>query len=313
FSVTHGLQTRRQLQEAVVMAVAGSWLAACIAIVLYLLPPEANHGFLGGLGWAGYPVGDSVVRFVAGTDIRRATGTAVDPNLLGGLLALSLPLALSQGLGVRPALPRTLFLISAGTIAIALMLTFSRAAWIGALVATIVLGLVGYRRVWWGIPVAAAAAVIGPWREKLWQRLQSGVLWSDRSSLMRLDEYRDAITRVAQNPALGIGFGTPPGLDPVLRVSSTYLLIAEQSGLLGLLTFLAVPALILRRSAQGSRSGLPKDTAAIQAGAVAALCGALAIGLFDHYFFNYGFPQTIALFWLAAGLAAWPLRIRPDG
>ncbi|MSQ28673.1 MAG: O-antigen ligase domain-containing protein [Dehalococcoidia bacterium] len=313
FSVSHGLQTRRALQEAVVMTVAGSWLAACLAIALYLLPSEANHRFLEGLGWVGYPVGDSVVRFVADTGVRRATGAAIDPNLLGGLLALSLPLALSQGFGLRPGLQRILFLMSAGTIAIALLLTFSRAAWIGAFVSMIVLGFVGYRRIWWGIPVAVVAAAAGPWRENIWQRLQSGVLWSDRASLMRIEEYREAMARVAQNPVLGIGFGTPPGMDPLLRVSSTYLLVAEQSGLVGLIAFLAAPSLILWASAQQIRRGQPKDTAAIRAGAAAALCGALAIGLFDHYFFNYGFPQTIALFWLIAGLAAWPLRLRPDG
>ena len=313
FSVTHGLQNKRQLKQAVAMMVVASGLAASAALTLYLLPVPTNHLLLAGLGWIGYPADDTLVRFVADPDIRRATGTAVDPNLLGGMLAVSLPIALAQGLGPRPVLSRPLVLFIAAIVAVALLLTFSRAAWFGALVGVGLLSLMGYRRIWWGLTVGLIAAAIGPWRARIWERVQTGVLWSDRASLMRIEEYRESLARVLQHPGFGVGFGTPPGMDPLLRVSNAYLLIAEQSGLLGLMAFITIPVLILGQAIPAMRAGPTRDHAAIQAGALAALCAALAIGLFDHYFFNYGFPQTVTLFWFIAALAAWPASLKSGG
>ncbi|MCL6650381.1 MAG: hypothetical protein K6U89_18945 [Chloroflexi bacterium] len=50
-------------------------------------------------------------------------------------------------------------------------------------------------------------------------------------------------------------------------------------------------------------------TGYVPKGATAAVTAALVAGIFDHYFFNLYFPQTIALFWLTMGLAMSARRL----
>jgi len=104
-------------------------------------------------------------------------------------------------------------------------------------------------------------------------------------------------------------------------VSSAYLLIAEQMGLVGLGAFLVLVATGLawavrqRRAvyAAGERRwpGLPAQWLGLLAGLLAAL----AVGVVDHYFFRLSFQAAGTLFWLYVGLllAATRLAVEGDG
>ena len=106
--------------------------------------------------------------------------------------------------------------------------------------------------------------------------------------MMRVEEYGNAIAIISRYPFFGIGFGGPPLVDLRVGVSSLYLLIAEQMGVLALICFLVVAFGILARSSRlrpspdGALHGM---FSAVEAGLVAALVA----GLFDHYFFNLNF------------------------
>jgi len=56
---------------------------------------------------------------------------------------------------------------------------------------------------------------------------------SDRATQMRLGEYKDALILIARYPLFGVGFGSSPDIDTYIGVSSVYLLMAEEMGLLG--------------------------------------------------------------------------------
>ena len=53
-----------------------------------------------------------------------------------------------------------------------------------------------------------------------------------------LVEYRQALELIAQYPVFGVGFGASPSVDLPVGVSSMYLTVAEQMGLVGLAAFL---------------------------------------------------------------------------
>ena len=84
-------------------------------------------------------------------------------------------------------------------------------------------------------------------------------------------------------------------------VSSVYLLIAEQMGLIGLSCFLAIALAALARSIS-TRPNRDTEVHGVLAAVEAAFVAALVAGLFDHYFFNINFPHMIGLFWLIVGL-----------
>jgi polysaccharide biosynthesis protein PslJ len=126
-------------------------------------------------------------------------------------------------------------------------------------------------------------------------------------------EYANALTLLQRYPLLGIGFGSSPDIDVTAGVSSVYLLVAEQTGLLGLAMYLS--ALLstwwvgwssVRHAEVKPAAGVEHEqTQGLQAAFLAALSGALVAGVLDHYFANQTFPHAVALFWLyAAGLVA---------
>src|SRR5205085_12613186 len=94
-----------------------------------------------------------------------------------------------------------------------------------------------------------------------------------------------------------------------LGVSSLYLLIAEEMGLIGLGVFLLLVALLW----VGSLRGLSGLRAPLNQGLAlslqACLAAALTSGLFDHYFFR--FPHSLALFWCYAALL-WLAATLPE-
>jgi hypothetical protein len=136
------------------------------------------------------------------------------------------------------------------------------------------------------------------------QRLQEGLRWQDRASQMRLGEYKDAFILISRYPWLGVGFAGTPDIDIYIGVSSVYLLIAEQMGLVGLFVFLVIMGIFFVYTGQvwwKMRKGTRLES--ILLGLVAALAGAMVAGVLDHYLFNLNFPHTVALFWLYLGLA----------
>jgi hypothetical protein len=80
----------RTLKRLVIAVMFAIGVQAVIAIILYILPDQTAEELLVRLARFGYPNG-GVIRFIednpAGTE--RAIGTWVDPNALGGVLAIS--------------------------------------------------------------------------------------------------------------------------------------------------------------------------------------------------------------------------------
>jgi O-antigen ligase len=121
---------------------------------------------------------------------------------------------------------------------------------------------------------------------------------------MRFGEYRDALTLVGRYPVFGVGFTGTPDIDIYLGVSMLYLIIAENMGIVGLLAFLAVVVGYLVMATVSWRRGCEVDLEPLLLGYTGAVLGALASGIFDHYWFNMTYPHMTVLFWLYLGLGA---------
>jgi O-antigen ligase len=185
--------------------------------------------------------------------------------------------------------------------AAAIALTYSRSAWVGLAAGLAYLAVVKERRLLVVGALALGGLLLLPQTQPFVGRFTAGLELRDQATLMRLDEYRNALAIIGQYPLFGIGFGEAPSIELSVGVSSLYLLIAEQMGLVGLATFLV---LILVAAVDGLRLHVPRASPrwATVSGLQAALVGALVAGLFDHYFFNLRFPHMVALFWLLLGL-----------
>lgn len=287
--------------------------AAFVGLALYVQPPDRQVSVLSRLEVLGYPAGREVLRFLPGpndtyTDVLRATGTSIDPNVFAGMLLLVGAVILGQLFASRPLLPRV-WLLGLGALVVACLLaTHSRATWLGLVVALAWMATLRYRRAWILGIIGAGAVMLTPFGRGLVARVVSGFEARDKASALRVSEYRNALEIIQAYPLLGIGFGASPRLGLFPGVSSQYLLVAQQTGLLGLAAYLTAILAVMLPTLR-TRALAARDPSGIVTSLQSALIAALVAGFFDHYWANLVFPHAVALFWYVAALLA---RARQD-
>jgi len=186
---------------------------------------------------------------------------------------------------------------------ICLLLTYSRGALAGLGAALLVLALLRHRKLLVWILLIALLVLMLPQTQWYVQHFLEGVRGQDLATQMRFGEYKDALILISRYPWLGVGFAGAPDIDTYIGVSSVYLLIAEEMGLIGLAVFLLINVLVVRRTLRWLKKPVHNPRLeAIVLGLLTALLGALFSGIFDHYFFNINFQHAVALFWLCIGL-----------
>lgn len=312
FTVVNCVRERRQLEQVAKAIMLGGFAAAVIALALYLLNASTATRMLEMLRVVGYPTGSGVLRYIAGTTTLRAIGTSIDPNVLGGMLFLALAMTVTQLFGSSPLFKRRFLFLMTAALLVALVLTFSRGSWVGALAAILFAATLRYRKIWLLVAVLVIVIFALPQANIVFQRMESGITFQDQAAQMRLGEYKDALRLIRLYPWFGVGFGEAPSIDIYAAASSIYLLMAEQMGLVGLGVFLLTMLVFFIYALKPANKIVDPSLQTLQMGALAGVVGALSAGLFDHYFFNLYFPHTIALFWLFVGLTVVATRLGKD-
>lgn len=308
FSAVNTIKTRKDLESAVKALVLGVFGAGLIGVILYFINAATAEGLLSSLRVVGYPT-TGILRNIADTTTMRAIGTSIDPNVLGGMLMVGVPLIVSQLLSPAPLFDRRLLAVAGAIVVFCLVLTFSRGALAGAAAGIIFLATFRHRKLWLVLVAFVALLFILPQGELVIGRLGSAVAAQDRASQMRLGEYKDALRLISMYPLFGVGFGAAPSIDVYVASASIYLMMAEEMGLIGLAAFLATLGSLFWSGAKSIRRSTDEALKSIQFGAMASVVAALTAGLFDHYFFNLYFPHTIVLFWLFVALTLIASRL----
>ncbi|MGH2541740.1 MAG: O-antigen ligase family protein, partial [Ardenticatenaceae bacterium] len=316
FVVVDHVRRPAQLEGLAAVTMWGGFASALFGIVLYVLPHEIANDLLNHLTIFDYP-GGFVLRFILDdpANNQRAISTSVDPNVFGGLLILMTAFAAPQIAARKPLFPRWLAIGMVGTMVLALALTFSRGSMLGLVVALTPLMLLRYRRlIPWALLAVLGLLLLPPAQDYI-SHFIAGLRGEDLATQMRFGEYKDALRLIRRYPYFGVGFSDAPDIDLYIGVSSVYLLIAEQMGLIGLSIYLlvnlaffafAARAILRLRSAPASRAE------PLLLGLVSAILGALFAGIFDHHFFDVTFPHFATLYWLLMGMAVAAAQIGMD-
>ena len=314
FAVTNCVRTPRQLRQLVAAIMACGFGTALLGVFFYVLPQEWSVRLLSALQVIRYPSGWTILRFINDDPERpmRAIGTSVDPNILGALLILVTILLVPQLFSPKPVLKRIFILPMLAVMGLCMILTFSRGSLLGLSIALFLLATIKYRRLLPILVIVALLILFLPQTQGYIDHFVSGVQGEDRATQMRFGEYKDALILIGRYPWIGVGFADAPDIDLYIGVSSLYLLIAEQMGLIGLTAFLCIVGTFFfvtwraqRRVKSERDDGLPDILLGIQL----ALAGALVGGIFDHYLFNINFPHMSAVFWLFIGLGLAAARL----
>jgi O-antigen ligase len=309
------IRDRATLRRLILALCIVGAVQAVLGIGLYLLNDATAERLLNMLGRFGYPQG-GVIRYVNDNPdmAERAIGTWVDPNAYGGFLLVIAVLCGSQILAEKPVTGTRWVAIGLFTpVALAIYLTQSRAALLALAAAIVFIGLLRYRWLIGLLVLAGALFFVLPFTQTYVDRLLEGVNNEDISTQMRVGEYKDALILITRYPLIGVGFSGAPDRDIYIGVSSMYLRIAGNSGMIGLALFLLTVAETLRYGLARWRHLLAnQDLLTLWLGCAGSIVGMMVVGFFDHYYANFEFHGSVLLFWTMIGLTLAAARLTEE-
>lgn len=311
FAVLNNVRNRKDVERLTLWLILGGTAAAAIGIFLYVIPNTLAIRLLSALGRLRYPSGPDVLRFIEDNPAlpMRAISTSVDPNVLGALLVLTMGLTAPHLVASRPFVGRRWLALSMAVSGACLILTFSRSSFAGLVAGLGLLGLVGrYRRWLFIVVLAGLLLLLLPQAQPYVAHFLEGIQGHDLATQMRFGEYKDAFALIQRYPWLGVGFVDTPDIDLYLGVSSLYLLVAEEMGLVGLASYgLCIVVFFLTLWGAYRRDRRTGTFAPWLLGPAVSIAGGLTGGVLDHTLFS--FSHALTLFWLIVGLGAATARL----
>ncbi|MEA3345525.1 MAG: O-antigen ligase family protein, partial [Chloroflexota bacterium] len=251
-------------------------------------------------------------RTIPAEGVQRVAGPYSSPNHLALFLERAVPMLAAVALGSRHHRRRWAYGLALLPILAALYLTYSRAAWLLALPASLLfLGLVGggrWRRLMWlGIPLTVGVTISWQGTERMASLLDLG----RGTSALRLQAWRGVLGMIRAHPLLGVGPGNfhfvyprymrpTAWAEPLLYHShNVFLDFAAFLGLGGLMLFGALLMGFFRAGWRLLRTLHTSEERALLVGLMAAAVGSLAHGLVDN---GYFLPDLACLWALILGL-----------
>ena len=321
--VINFVDTRERVDALIRRVLWAAIVASVVAILAFVLAV------------AGLDVGGAEVSSEAATRFTQAYGAygfMVEPNLLGGFAAAHLVFAVTLLVfeaGDREESTMRLARWTAGVSAVALLLSFTRAAWLSALVGLFFIALFNVRRVLQRarelrvvgpLSVAAGVAVILfmlPGEAGAFFRFKLVNLFNPTSQtgVVRLITYAMALDQTTTHPVLGWGTFTfaplvAQGADfqqfenwRNLWISNYLLLAVHDTGVIGLVLWLGLMWSIVMRGLRTARATrFDPKLSAMSFGLTGAIV-ALLFAFLATSGFSLGYP------WLLAGLLAAHARV----
>lgn len=249
----------------------------------------------------------------------RVYSTWENPNMLAEYLALLLPLLFARILQSERLLRGFGNLLCLAAASLCLVFTWSRGAWLGALIALffMVLCLSHKAMSYVLLGLLPAGAVLHLMPERMTRRFTSIGHMADSSVLYRIHLWRGVENMLDDYWLTGVGVGEKafctvysgyalPGIESAMHSHSLYLHLLCGLGIVGLIVFLTMLLLWLRRALEYYRFGEWRNARLTVIGGVAGVAALLIMGLFDDIFYNY---RIFFMFWAVMGLVMAQLRV----
>jgi O-antigen ligase len=220
------------------------------------------------------------------------------PNTAGYIFAMAIPLCVAVAIAEKGTL-RTLSLLSCATQLLALILTYSRGAWLGWVASMLFLGAALKRRKEVVVIVISAGLLLflaTPIRDRLFTLIRPP---SDDAIHERVQAIKAGIELGFGHPVLGVGYGrgylrealrekhgAAAAISNIAHTHNVYVELFAETGFLGLGAFLWLLGHALRQALSNAR-GVEGANKVFQLGIAAAWIAFAVSGLGDVPFFHH--------------------------
>ncbi|MBN2898809.1 MAG: O-antigen ligase family protein [Clostridia bacterium] len=240
----------------------------------------------------------------------RVFGTFENPNTFAEFLIMVLPLTVARGLknlSEKKWLSGLSFGIPAGAMVVALLLTASRAGWLGFAFGTVIFVLLLNMK--FIIPIIFGGVVAFPLLpESILQRIGTIGSLSDSSNLYRYNLWKSAVEIIKDFFVTGIGTGylafreiTPYYMKNMApyHTHNTYIQTLVEFGIVGLMIFLVWCFILFKEGANTALGGKNFTVRVYAAALTAGFCSVMLHGIAEHILY---YSKIMLLFWVMIGL-----------
>lgn len=260
---------------------------------------------------AGVPMGSGWVDSTQNPGLTiRVFGTFENPNIFAEFLILVLPLAIARGiecLSGKKWFRGVFFALPAGVMAVALVMTASRAGWLGFALSVIVfILLINMKFI---IPmILAGVGMIPLLPASILQRISTIGSLSDSSNLYRYNVWKSSFEIINDFFVTGIGTGylafraiTPYYMKNMAPFHShnTYIQTLVEFGIVGFVIFMVWCYLLFKDGMDTAQKNNDFGVRLYSAALTAGFCGLLLHGIAEHILY---YSKIMLLFWVIVGL-----------
>lgn len=241
----------------------------------------------------------------------RATAFFDNPNVLGAYIIIVLPMMVVVSMYSRGVRAKLMSVLAVAVTMVCLVWTWSRGAWLGAIVGLLALFLIfSYKT----IQVLLAMGLCLPFADLV---LPHGVIdrflsignMGDSSTFYRVFTWRGVSDMLGRVWASGVGVGTAAfeqvyplfahvGTEATPHAHNLFMQVTAELGVGGIVTFIAVLVLYSQACFTAIKKTAGKERMSVAAG-YCGIVSALVMGLVDNVWYNY---RVFFVFWSVMAL-----------
>lgn len=249
-------------------------------------------------------------------DIQSRVGSTFNnPNILGEYLILMIPMAIGVLWYNKKLVYKGLFVAMLAVMGICMLMTFSRGAWLGLIVALVAFSIVRDRRLF---VLFLIALIIMPFAlpDTVMNRFTSIGSLSDTSSSYRLSILLGSLRMVENYWISGIGLGDQAfkAIYPKYSLAAAYahhshnvyLQMILEMGVAGALVFALILYVFFRAMLAHQAKTRDSFLSSVMIAAGAGVAGYMVQGLVENVWYNY---RVLHIFWVVVAVGFCALRL----
>ncbi len=297
FLIINLVKTKKQLNNLLITFVLSGLLVCLYGIAQYVF------------GWDTKQAWMDEEMF---TDIKmRIYSTLGNPNVLGEYILLVLPVAIGMMFTKKGVFSKIVYAGISAVLFGALILTFSRGCWLGLMASAAIFVTFAAGKLW-GLAVIALPFLPMILPESIINRFTSIGDMKDSSTSYRVYIWMGTLAMIKDFWVSGIGMGQEAFTEiyPFYSYNgivaphshNLFLQILVESGICGIIVFLAIVLLFIKKMTTGYQFGGRKggELSTMIVAVSSGVCGFLLQGMFDNCFYNY---RVLLVFWCVIGIA----------